>query len=57
MIGRNPDWVAVEDLAEGTTVVRQMAGLSPGRKVRPVAGPPAEGGGGGPPKSAAAARP
>lgn len=57
VIGRNPDWVAVEDLAEGTTVVRQMAGLSPGRKVRPVAGPPAEGGGGGPPKSAAAARP
>jgi len=57
IIGRNPDWVAVLDLAEGTTVVRQMAGLSPGRKVRPVAGPPAEGGGGGPPKSAAATRP
>lgn len=57
VIGRNPDWVAVQDLAEGTTVVRQLAGLSPGRKVRPVAGPPAEGGGGGPPRSAAAKRP
>ncbi|MBL8201015.1 MAG: efflux RND transporter periplasmic adaptor subunit [Chromatiales bacterium] len=56
VIGRNPDWVAVADLPEGTTVVRQQAGLSPGRKVRPVAGPPADGGGGGPPKSAGATR-
>jgi HlyD family secretion protein len=55
VIGRNPDWVAVQDLAEGTTVLRQLAGKSPGRKVRPVAGPPA-GDGGGPPKSVAAKR-
>jgi HlyD family secretion protein len=55
VIGRNPDWVAVQDLPEGTTVLRQLAGKSPGRKVRPIEGPPA-GDGGGPPKSVAAQR-
>jgi HlyD family secretion protein len=55
VIGRNPDWVAILDLPEGTSVVRQMAGMSPGRKVRPVVEPPVPGGGG-PPKSAVAAR-
>ncbi|MEO8444504.1 MAG: efflux RND transporter periplasmic adaptor subunit [Gammaproteobacteria bacterium] len=48
IIGRNPDWVAILDLPEGTSVVRQLQGVSPGRKVRPVAGPPA-GDGEGPP--------
>jgi hypothetical protein len=55
VIGRNPDWVAVLDLPEGTSVVRQMAGMSPGRKVRPVVEPPVPEGGG-PPKSAVATR-
>lgn len=41
VIGRNPDWVAVLDLAEGTSVVRQVTGLAPGRAIRPVAAPPA----------------
>ncbi len=45
VIGRNPDWVAVEDLAEGTTVVRQLAGLAPGRRIRPVASPAEDAGG------------
>ena len=40
VIGRNPDWVAVLDLPEGTSVVRQMVGLSPGRRIRPVIEPP-----------------
>lgn len=53
--GRNPDWVAILDLPEGTSVVRRMAGMSPGRKIRPVAEPPAEEVAG-PPKSAVAAR-
>ena len=39
VIGRNPDWVAVEDLPEGTAVVRQLAGMTPGRRIRPVATP------------------
>jgi HlyD family secretion protein len=57
VIGRNPDWVAVLDLAEGTKVLRQLAGKSPGRKVRPVEEPPAmDGRGGGPPKAAVATR-
>jgi len=55
VIGRNPDWVAVLDLPESTSVVRQMAGMSPGRKVRPVVEPPVPEGGG-PPKSAVATR-
>jgi HlyD family secretion protein len=55
VIGRNPDWVAVQDLAEGTTVVRQLAGMSPGRRVRPVESPP-PGEGGGPPPGAMAGR-
>jgi hypothetical protein len=55
VLGRNPDWVAVEDLAEGTSVVRQLAGLAPGRKVRPVAAP-APGDGAGPPAGAVARR-
>ncbi len=55
VIGRNPDWVAVLDLAEGTTVVRQLAGLAPGRRVRPVASP-APGDGKGPPPGAVARR-
>ena len=53
--GRNPDWVAVLDLPESTRVVRQMTGLSPGRRVRPVE-EPAEPAPGGPPKSAVATR-
>lgn len=53
IIGRNPDWVAVLDLPEGTSVVRQVQGLAPGRKVRPVAGL-AAGEGDGPPRAAAA---
>ena len=55
VIGRNPDWVAILDLPEGTSVVRRMAGMSPGRKIRPAAEPAVEQGGG-PPKSAVAAR-
>jgi HlyD family secretion protein len=55
VIGRNPDWVAVLDLPEGTSVVRQMVGLSPGRRIRPVIEPTATDSGE-PPKSAAAAR-
>jgi HlyD family secretion protein len=55
VIGRNPDWVAILDLPEGTSVVRQMAGMSPGRKIRPVTESPVPEGGG-PPKSAVAAR-
>jgi HlyD family secretion protein len=55
VIGRNPDWVAVLDLPEGTSVVRQLAGLSPGRKVRPVAEPP-EAEAGGPPQGEVAKR-
>ena len=52
VIGRNPDWVAVAEIPEGTAVVRQLMGMSPGRKIRPVTEPaPAEGGG--PPKSVA----
>ena len=55
VIGRNPDWVAILDLPEGTSVVRQMAGMSPGRKIRPVTESPVPEGGG-PPKSAVVAR-
>ena len=47
--------IAPGSLPEGTTVLRQLAGKSPGRKVRPVAGPPA-GDGGGPPKGVAGKR-
>ena len=60
IIGRNPDWVAVLDLPEGTSVVRRMAGMSPGRKIRPATEPaveePAVATNGGPPKSAVATR-
>jgi len=52
VIGRNPDWVAVAEIPEGTAVVRQLMGMSPGRKIRPVTEPPAAEGGG-PPKSVA----
>jgi HlyD family secretion protein len=52
VIGRNPDWVAVAEIPEGTAVVRQLLGNSPGRKIRPVAEPPAAEGGG-PPSSVA----
>ncbi|MEO7387185.1 MAG: efflux RND transporter periplasmic adaptor subunit [Gammaproteobacteria bacterium] len=59
VLGRNPDWVAVQDLPEGTLVVRQAAGpgsgVAPGRKIRPVAAPP-EPDAGGPPRSAVARR-
>ncbi len=53
VIGRNPDWVALQDFPEGTAVVRQLMGMSPGRKIRPVTEPPAAADGG-PPKSVAA---
>jgi HlyD family secretion protein len=52
VIGRNPDWVAVAEIPEGTAVVRQLMGMSPGRKIRPVTGAAAAEGGG-PPKSVA----
>ncbi len=55
VIGRNPDWVAILDLPEGTSVVRRMAGMSPGRKIRPVSEPTIPEAGG-PPKSAVATR-
>lgn len=42
VLGRNPDWVAVLDLPAGTQVVRQLLGVSPGRKVRPVTEPVTE---------------
>lgn len=45
LVGRNPDWAAVIGLPEGTQVVRQLAGVAPGRKVRAVAEPAAPGGG------------
>ena len=41
VVGRNPDWVAILDLPAGTSVVRQMVGLSPGRRIRPVIEAPA----------------
>ncbi len=49
VVGRNPDWAAVTGLTEGARVVRRLAGVAPGRKVRAVAEPPA----GGPPGRAA----
>jgi HlyD family secretion protein len=55
VLGRNPDWVAVADLAGGTSVVRQLQGMAPGRRVRPVVGPP-EGEAGGSPGGRPAAR-
>lgn len=56
VIGRNPDWVAVQDLAEDARVARQLAGLAPGRRVRPVT-ELAAGEGGGPPPGAGKGRP
>lgn len=41
IIGRNPDWAAVEDLPEGTPVLLELAGHAAGDKIRPVAQEPA----------------
>jgi HlyD family secretion protein len=41
VIGRNPEWAAIEDIAEGTPVILELAGRVPGKKVRPVAQEPA----------------
>jgi HlyD family secretion protein len=40
VIGRNPDWVAVDGLPADTRVVRSLAGNAPGRRIRPVEEPP-----------------
>ena len=41
LIGRNPDWAAVDDLPEGTPVVLELTGHAPGDRIRPVAQEPA----------------
>jgi HlyD family secretion protein len=41
IIGRNPEWAAVEDLPEGTPVILELAGHKPGDRIRPVAQEPA----------------
>ncbi len=40
IIGRNPDWAAIEDLPEGTPVLLELAGHAPGDQIRPVAQEP-----------------
>lgn len=57
VIGRNPDWVAVAGLAEDARVVKQLAGMAPGRRIRPVEAPAEGAGGPGGPPAGAAARP
>jgi len=37
IIGRNPDWVAIENLAEGSSVLLEQTGHAPGDQIRPVA--------------------
>jgi len=37
IIGRNPEWAAVEDITEDTPVILELAGRAPGKQVRPVA--------------------
>lgn len=37
VLGRNPDWVAVGDIAEGARVVASLAGVRPGTRVRATA--------------------
>jgi hypothetical protein len=51
VVGRNPEWVAVEGLAPDATVLRVVAGAREGQRVRPAPEGPGRPGGppGGPP--------
>lgn len=40
VVGRNPEWVAVDGLAADTTVLREIAGSREGQRVRAAAEPP-----------------
>jgi hypothetical protein len=40
IVGRNPEWVAVEGLATDVTVLREIAGAREGQRVRAAAEAP-----------------